>query len=92
MQNHPILKKKKENSSPLNFIKCFCAKLGFSNDLLHGTTTNEVKEEVLTAMREQKDFDFVKDKKVIEIRTINNEIRQMSLIDFLLCMSETKNS
>ena len=44
------------------------------------------------ALNEQKDYDFVKDKKAVEILTVSDEVLQMSLMDFLDYAAENKYS
>lgn len=69
--------------SPIGVIKSFCNKLGYQNAIAHCTTISDVRDAVKIALREQKDYDFVKDKKVIEIMTITNETLSLTLLDFL---------
>ena len=69
--------------SPLSVVKTFCNKFGYYNVTHHCTTVGDVKDAVKAALKEQKDYDFVKDKKVIEVTTITNEVLSMSLLSFL---------
>lgn len=41
-------------------------------------------------MKDQKDYDYIKDKKAIEVTTVSNEVLVMTLLDFLDYASENK--
>lgn len=90
--NHPILKKKRENTSPLAVVKAFCTKMGYGPIIKTASNIREIRDIVKKALHEQKDYDFVKDKKVIEILSVSNETLVMSLMDFLDFSAENKYS
>ena len=58
--------------SPIGVIRSFCHKLGYHNAISHCSTISDIRDTVKTVLKEQKDYDFVKDKKVIEVMTITN--------------------
>lgn len=51
--------------SPLLVVKTFCSKYGFFNVTHNCTTVNDVRDACKTTFKEQKNYDFIKDKKVI---------------------------
>lgn len=76
----PILKKRKENLLPFLIIKSICAKHVNYSDIAPLKTLFEVKEYVRTALNERKDAEFFNQKKNLQIRTINNEVLQLTLL------------
>ena len=51
--------------SPLSVVKTFCSKFGFHNIIQNCQTVGDVRDACKTSFKEQKDYDFAKDKKVI---------------------------
>lgn len=80
---HPILKKKKENLIPYAVVKSFCYKFGYGAQIQGCSNIKEIKEAVQGAMKDQKDYDYIKNKKAIEVTTVSNEVLVMTLLDFL---------
>ncbi len=65
MPNHPILKKKKENLSTFSVVKTFCIRNGYAQAIQGCNNIRDVRDRIKEVIKEQKDYDFVKDKKVI---------------------------
>lgn len=51
-----------------------------------------MRDIVQQLLKEQKDYDFIKDKKVIEVTTVSSEVLVMTLMEFLDYASENKYS
>lgn len=85
-QEGKILKKKKENSTPLNVVKTFCLNCGYNFN--HVKSLPELKTEFnqLKKEKERKEplsFKSFEEKKIIEVVTIDDEVLAMSLPDFI---------
>ena len=66
--------------------------MGYGPIIKTASNIREIRDIVKKALHEQKDYDFVKDKKVIEILSVSNETLVMSLMDFLDFSAENKYS
>ena len=51
--------------SPIAVVKTFCHKFGYGHIIAGCSNIPDIRDEVAAALKEQKDYDFVKDKKVI---------------------------
>lgn len=69
--------------SPIAVIKAFCSKFGYGSATHSCVNIQDIRDQVKIALKQQKDYDFAKDKKVIDVITITNDVLSMSLTDFL---------
>jgi hypothetical protein len=49
-----------------------CSKNGYGALVYPCNNASDIRDAIKNAIKEQKDYDFVKDKKVIEVTTTNN--------------------
>ena len=92
LPHHPILKKKRENLIPLLIIKSICAKHVNATSLQSLKNIHELKEYVRANLSERKDADFFNKKKSVEIHTIDGDVLQLTLLQFLEYVGENKQA
>ena len=67
--------------TPIMVVKMFCHKFGYGSVTHSCITIQDIRDEVKTVLKEQKDYDFTKDKKVIEVTTVTDEVLLFCAMD-----------
>ena len=80
---HPILKKRRENNTPMIVLKQLCSKHVPAAVLSPLKTITEVVDVVKRIMEDKKDAEFQSKKKNLEIHSIEGDMLSVNILEFL---------